>query len=235
MNAIGIQGRRILLVEDDLSIADLIRVGLGKRNATMDHAATIADARRILGTHRSYDALLLDLTLPDGDGATLAEVCRQSGRDIPILMVSAQSDVADRIAGLARGADDYICKPFSIDELIARLEAVMRRFVSRVKHVMKYDDLELDLIRRTIRRADLEKSLSARETDLLAYLMSHPDEVLTKDRILEDVWGDEAIGDANVLHVYANYLRNRTEDGRFPRLIHTIRGVGYVLSRFPPD
>ncbi|MFQ5461516.1 MAG: response regulator transcription factor [Phycisphaerae bacterium] len=225
----------VLVVDDDPEVADAIREGLASLDASMDHVTTIAQGRQRLAQGGSFDAIILDRGLPDGDGVTLADACREAGMEIPILMVTAHDTVQDRVLGLKLGADDYICKPFAVDELIARLQSIMRRARTGQRHILRFHDIELDLVQRQVRRQTLERSLSAREVDLLAYLMTHPGEVLTKDRILQEVWGDECIGDSNVLHVYANYLRNKLEGGLYPRVIHTVRGVGYVLSIDEPN
>ncbi len=224
---------KVLLVEDDPTVVKAVRGGFSEEQVSILHAPTVGDACRLLSRQR-FDAIILDLNLPDGDGATVADACRQAGSDVPIIMVTANDSVDDRIAGLGRGADDYLCKPFAVEELSARLRAVLRRARTSHQHLLRYDDVELDLLARQVRRKEIDKNLSAREVDLLAYLMSHPEQVLPKDRILKEVWGDSADQDSNVLHVYANYLRNKLEGGMYPRIIHTVRGVGYILSRDDP-
>ncbi len=224
---------RILMVEDDESVVQAVRDGLGPGAIELIHAATIAQGKRHLG-QGVFDAVILDLNLPDGDGAEIAVACREAGSPIPILMITAKDSVDDRIAGLGLGADDYICKPFAIEELSARLEAVLRRYRRRGDHVLRYADVELDLLRRSLKRSELEEQLSAREVDLLAFLLNHAEEVMTKEQILKAVWGDDDQQDSNVLHVYANYLRNKMEGGRYSRLLHTVRGIGYVLAQEEP-
>lgn len=225
----------VLLVEDDCAIATAVCEGLARKGIRVHHASTVADGKRRLMESDGFDAIILDLTLPDGDGATIADACRQHDNDTPIIMVTAKDNVEDRIAGLRRGADDYIGKPFAVEELIARLEAVLRRTRPANRHILIYHDVELDLVKRRVRRGDIDTSLSAREMDLLAYLMSHPEEVLSKRRILDAVWGEGSAQNSNVLHVYANYLRNKLEAGRYPRIIHTVRSVGYVLTNTDPE
>lgn len=224
----------VLIVEDDDRVVAAMRTEFRQRRIVLHHAGTLAEARAHLEQPVRFDALVLDLNLPDGNGVALAESCRREGSTIPIVMVTARDAVGDRITGLRHGADDYICKPFAVEELIARLEAVWRRARPARHHILRYEDIELDLLKRRVRRGDMEVALSTRELDLLAYFLSHPDEVLEKERILRDVWGDGAEGDDNVLQVYINYLRNKLEGGRYPRAIHTVRGVGYVLSRHEP-
>jgi two-component system response regulator MprA len=235
MNAAQIIPHLFLIVEDDPQVVATVEQALRQRGDECQTAGTLAEARRCLRQARPFDAILLDLNLPDGNGAELAEECRRSGCETPIIMVTARDEVGDRVAGLGHGADDYLCKPFVVEELIARLQAVLRRANRAVRHVLRYADVQVDLVRRQVRRGNTEVSLSARELDLLAYFMCRPDQVLSKEQLLRDVWGDEAEQDANVLHVYANYLRNKLEQGRYPRLLHTVRGVGYVFSYVEPS
>jgi len=150
-------------------------------------------------------------------------------------MLTAKNAVADRIDGFRHGADDYLCKPFDVSELVARLFAIMRRTHPARRHVIGYADVELDLVTRTARRGDTKVTLSAREAELLAYLIRHSEESLTRDSILHEVWGQEAEDDSNVLNVYINYLRNKIDSNPAERLVHTVRGVGYMLSRREPD
>ncbi len=219
---------RILCIEDDEGVATVVRTGLNERGFRVDYEATLAEGRRRLEA-RKYEAIILDLVLPDGNGLDFAASLRQRGNEIPILMLTAQDAVQDRVSGLQHGADDYLCKPFDIEELAARLSAILRRTSAAERHLLKYADVELDLITRTVRRGTISTVLSVREAELLAYLLRHPEEVLHRDRILGDVWGDEAEGDSNVLNVYINYLRNKLEQGGRAKLVHTVRGKGYVL------
>lgn len=211
-----------------------VRDGLDAALFSVDHAATVSDARRRL-TSRTYDAVVLDLGLPDGSGLDLADWLRISGSDVPILILTARSSVDQRLDGFGHGADDYLCKPFVVEELAARLKAILRRGRSERQHVLKYAGIELDLLKRVVRRSDLEVNLSDREAALLAYLMRHPEEELSRARLVEEVWGDDAEAEGSVVNVYVNYLRNKLERGRHPRVIHTVRGVGYVLSEAGPE
>jgi len=224
----------ILLVEDDPSVVESIRDGFHESGAMIDHAPTIAEGCHKLST-QPYHAIILDINLPDGRGTDIAAACRNAGNDIPIIMVTANDTIDDRIKGLQHGADDYLCKPFAVEELSARLEAVLRRSRPKHRHILKYHDMELDLLRRRVCRNKIQTPLSAREMDLLAFLMTHPEKVLSKENILKNIWGDDEVHDSNVLQVYANYLRNKTEGGLYPRLIHTIRGKGYILSHENPE
>jgi two-component system response regulator MprA len=177
---------------------------------------------------------VLDLTLPDGSGLELAEQVRRAGNRVPILMLTVRDTVRARLDGFRHGADDYLCKPFAVEELAARLRAIHHRARREPGHVLRFGDIELDLLARRARRQDIEITLSAREMDLLAYFLRHPRETLARERILEDVWGAEDYA-SNVLNVYINYLRNKLEGTQLPRVIHSVRGVGYMLSDISPD
>ncbi len=225
---------RLLLVEDDLEVAVAIRDALHNERFVLEHARNVAEAARMLAA-QVYDAVILDLTLPDGTGLSIADALRASGSDVPILMLTAKDTVAERVEGFRRGADDYLCKPFAIGELTARLHAILRRSRTDKRYTLSYRDTRLDLIKRKVTRQDVQATLSAREMELLAYLMRHPEEVLRRERILQEVWGDEAEDDSNVLNVYINYLRNKLERGGYPRIIHTVRGAGYILSARNPE
>lgn len=210
-----------------------IRESLDAEQFSLDTAATVAEARQRLAA-RTYDAIVLDLGLPDGNGLELANSLRAAGNDIPILMLTAQSGVDRRLDGFAHGADDYLCKPFAVEELVARLQAILRRARPERQHMLRYAGLELDLLNRVVRRHDLEATLSDREAALLAYLMRNPEQAFSRSTLVEEVWGDDAEAEGSVVNVYINYLRNKLERSRYPRLIHTVRGVGYMLSETNP-
>jgi two-component system response regulator MprA len=224
----------VLVVEDDARVARTVQRSFIQHQIAIEHVGTLAAARSLLDAGCEFDALVLDLTLPDGNGLDLAWRCRERGLDLPIIMVTARDAIEDRILGLQHGADDYLCKPFAVEELLARLSAVLRRVRPDAEHVLRYGDIEIDLMKRQVRRGELHATLSARELDLLAYFVAHPEQVLEKAQILREIWGGEAEHDENVLQVYTNYLRNKTEQGFKPRVIHTVRGIGYVLSMEPP-
>ena len=224
---------RVLLVEDDPEVAATIRQGLDSKLFALEQAGTLAEGRQ-RATTRQYDALILDLALPDGCGLELADALRGAGIDVPILILTARSTVDARLEGFRHGADDYLCKPFAIEELEARIRAIVRRSRPQSPHLLSYADLQLDLVRRVAQRGALRVSLSAREAELLAYFIRCAEEVLPRARILEEVWGGDAESDSNVLNVYVNYLRNKLEhSGNLP-VIHTVRGVGYLRSTTDP-
>jgi len=225
---------RALLIEDDGEIAQRVAGHLRSCGFAVEHAATLLAGRQAMA-RAACDVLILDVGLPDGSGLALAAELRGGGNNVPILMLTGRQAIPDRIAGLQSGADDYLCKPFDVGELAARLRALLRRSRGPDRHVLRYADVELDLLTRTARRRDLSATLSAREVELLGFLLRHPEEVLARDRLLENVWRDEAEEDSNVVNVYVNYLRNKIERGRLPRIIHTVRGVGYVLSEREPE
>lgn len=225
---------RLLLIEDDPGVAGTVREGLTARRFLVSCATTLAAGRRVLSSRR-FDAVVLDLTLPDGNGLDLAAELRSADADLPLLMLTAKDSIPDRVAGFSHGADDYLCKPFDVEELAARLFAILRRAHSGERHILRYRDLHLQLVTHTVRRKEITVTLSARETELLAFLMRHAEEVLPRDRVLREVWGDDAEADSNVLNVYVNYLRNKTEAGLHPRLIHTVRRIGYMLSEKEPE
>ncbi|MCL6596868.1 MAG: response regulator transcription factor [Firmicutes bacterium] len=220
---------RALVIEDDPQMARIVALEL--RHAGWEvTAAESGRAGLAEAIGHPPDAVLLDLTLPDIDGL---EVCRTLRRvsDVPIVMLTARGDLAERVAGLDAGADDYLVKPFAPSELLARLRAVLRRGRSgrSVPEVLQFADLRLDPARREVRRGETPINLTRREFDLLAYMMENAGIVLTRDMILERVWGWGFAGSTNIVDVYVGYLRNKLDvDGR-PNLIQTVRGVGYVL------
>ena len=167
-------------------------------------------------------------------GMTGVEVCRRlraTGAELPVIMLTAKDEIQDRVQGLDAGADDYVVKPFSIEELLARVRAHLRRNQSDEKEILRFEDLKLNRTTREIFRGDRLIELTVKEYDLLEYLLSHAKQVLTRNQILERVWGyDETMGDSNVIEVYVRYLRLKLEAEGESRLIHTVRGVGYVLK-----
>jgi len=174
------------------------------------------------------DLVLLDLMLPGMDGL---EVCRRlrAVSDVPILMLTAKETIEDRVRGLDAGADDYLVKPFAFDELVARIRALLRRAQPAKPQVYRFADLELDTGTRQGRRGGRTFDLTAKEYELLELFMRHPRQVLTREIIFDRVWNYDFGGESNIIEVYVRYLRQKTEAGGLPRLIHTVRGIGYVL------
>jgi len=218
---------RILVVDDDRKITALLRRALSYEGYLVDLAS---DGKAGLLSARDYspDLVILDVMLPTLDGL---EVCRRLRSDstVPILMLTARDEVKDRVTGLNVGADDYLVKPFALEELIARVQALLRRYDGAVGKIMSFGDLRLDTGRRQAQRGQREIDLTTKEYELLALFLRHPRQVLTRDLILERVWGYDFGGEANVLEVYVSYIRNKLERNSDSRLIHTVRGAGYVL------
>ncbi len=227
---------RILIVEDDAKIAAFLRKGLTESGYRVDHLETAEEGLGAAGLN-DYDALILDLTLPNHDGLWLIEELRKRGGTTPILILSARQSVDDRITGLRTGGDDYLTKPFSFTELQARLEALMRRTrmneedgANRTGPVTRLEegDIYLDLLSRQVRRQGQSVELRPREFALLELFMRHPDQVLTKTMILEHVWNYDFDPQTNVVDVLVSRLRSVIDRDFEPRVIHTVRGVGYA-------
>jgi two-component system response regulator MprA len=178
---------------------------------------------------RRPDAIVLDVAMPDVDGLEVCRRLRAAGDRTPVLMLTARDAVDDRVAGLDAGADDYLVKPFALRELQARLRALLRRTESARGGVLRFADLELDAVAREVRRGERAIDLSRTEFNLLELFLQHPRQVLTRSQIFERVWGYDFGSTSNALGVYIGYLRRKTEAGGEPRLLHTVRGIGYVL------
>jgi two-component system response regulator MprA len=219
--------RRILVVDDDPNIVKVVQRGLGFEGYRVQVAVSGEDAL-VAARENEPDLIILDLMLPGVDGI---EVCRRlrGGLNTPILMLTARDAVRDKIAGLEAGADDYLAKPFVFDELVARVRALLRRAAPDGPEVLRLADLELDTGTREVRRGDRKVQLTAREYELLEFLMRHPRQVLTRDLIFERVWGYDFLGESNVIDVHVRALREKLEAGGEPRLIQTVRGAGYAL------
>jgi two-component system, OmpR family, response regulator MprA len=194
----------------------------------------VPDAAGAMAGMRTADPelMLLDLLLPDEDGLEVCRRLREQGEHIPILMLTARDTVSDRIAGLDAGADDYLVKPFSTAELVARVRALLRRARDdSPAQVRRFDDLTLDTATREVRRGDRTIALTRREFDLLERLLASPGAVMPRERLIMDAWGFSSSVETNSVDVYVGYLRRKLEEGGEPRLIHTVRGAGYVLRR----
>ncbi|MFQ5408417.1 MAG: response regulator transcription factor [Anaerolineales bacterium] len=219
--------QRILVIEDEHKISDFLRRGLSYEGYQVDIAA---DGLTGLGLARDHapDIVILDWMLPGMDGL---EVCRRlrSGGSVPILILTARDAVTDKVEGLDAGADDYMVKPFDFDELLARLRALLRRAQPAQPEVLHFADLRLDTGTRQAFRSERAIDLTAKEYELLELFMRNPRQVLTRDLIFDRVWNYDFGGESNIIEVYVRYLRQKTESRDEPRLIHTVRGVGYVL------
>ena len=224
---------RVLVVEDEVKMAGLLRRALEEEGYAVDVAGRGEDGLW-LGTENPYDAVLLDVMLPDGDGFDVCRRLRAAGRWSPVLMLTARDAVADRVAGLDAGADDYLTKPFSLAELLARLRALIRRGAVERPAALRAGDLTLDPTTHEVRRAGTPLDLTAREFALLEYLMRHPGEVLSRTRLIEHVWDFAYDGDSNVVDVYVGYLRNKIDRPFGLDSIETVRGSGYRLRSDAP-
>ncbi len=219
---------RILVIDDDPAVNASLERALRLEGYEVQTAASGSQGLEALALSPP-DAVVLDLGLPDIDGLEVCKRMRAAHDDTPVLMLTARDAVHDRVQGLDAGADDYVVKPFALAELLARLRALLRRRSGEAGELLRFGDLELDLGTREARRAGRSFSLTRIEFDLLELFLRHPRQVLTRDLILERVWGYDFDSGTNSLAVYVGYLRRKTEEGGEPRLIHTVRGVGYVL------
>jgi two-component system response regulator MprA len=230
---------RILVVDDDRAVRESLRRSLQFNGYQVEVASDGQQALDSIVGSRP-DAMVLDVMMPRLDGLQVCRQLRSSGDDLPILVLTARDLVSDRVAGLDAGADDYLPKPFALEELLARLRALLRRTAAdaaaaeKAEPSLKFADLELDPGTREVRRGDRSMSLTRTEFSLLELLLTHPKQVLTRSRILEEVWGYDFPTSGNALEVYVGYLRRKTEAEGEQRLIHTVRGVGYVLRETPP-
>ncbi|GAA2680642.1 MULTISPECIES: response regulator transcription factor [Actinosynnema] len=227
---------RILVVDDDRAVRESLRRSLQFNGYQVDLAGDGQQALESVLSQRP-DAMVLDVMMPRLDGLEVCRRLRSTGDDLPILVLTARDAVSDRVSGLDAGADDYLPKPFALEELLARLRALLRRTASEVEetaNLLRFADLELDPGTRDVRRGERPISLTRTEFALLELFLAHPKQVLTRGRILEDVWGYDFPTSGNALEVYVGYLRRKTEAGGEPRLLHTVRGVGYVLRETPP-
>ncbi|MFT5207238.1 MAG: heavy metal response regulator [Candidatus Omnitrophota bacterium] len=220
---------RILLVEDEAKIASFIKRGLKEERYAVDMAAT-AEKGLYLSDINSYDLIILDINLPDLDGFSVCKKIRKNSIATPVLMLSARSAVKDRVTGLDSGADDYLSKPFAFEELLARIRSLTRKKTQSYTTVLKVDDLELDRVSHKVKRADREIELTVKEYALLDYFMEHQGQVVTRTMLTEHVWNEDFDSFTNVIDVYVNYLRNKIDKDQKKKLIHTVRGTGYVLK-----
>lgn len=223
--------QHILVVDDDEKITSLLRRSLafeGYEVATANNG--LEGLKQMLSS--DPDLLVLDVMMPQVDGWEVCRRVREGGSSVPILMLTAKDDIQDRVRGLDLGADDYLVKPFALEELLARVRALLRRKSDKLEEQasrLQFEDLTLDLDSREAIRAGRRIDLTAKEFDLLHLLMQNPRRVLTRDAIMDKIWGFDHSGESNVLEVYIAMLRQKTEDGVAPRLIQTVRGTGYVL------
>jgi two-component system response regulator MprA len=218
---------RVLVIEDEDRIRQFLQRGLAYESYRVD-VAPDGPTGLALARENPPDIVILDWMLPGMDGL---EVCRRlrAAGPVPILMLTAKDTVGDRVMGLDAGADDYLVKPFAFDELLARMRALLRRAAPSSPEVLKFSDLTLDTGTRQAFRGERAIELTAKEYELLELFMRHPRQVLTREVIFDRVWGYDFGGESNIIEVYVRYLRQKTEAAGEPRLVHTVRGVGYVL------
>jgi two-component system copper resistance phosphate regulon response regulator CusR len=219
---------RVLLIEDDAAIADFLVRGLREEGFIVTHVPDGLDARHRLETEM-WDIVLLDWWLPGVDGLTLLKEYRQRGSSTPVLLLTARDAVSDRVSGLNSGADDYVCKPFAFEELLARIRSLTRRYDRRNGTRLAYDDVMVDLVAHRAERAGKRLDLTVKEQSLLAFLLRNAGKVLTRTRIYEHVWDEQYDGLSNTLEVHIMELRRKLE-AHGPRLIFTVRGRGYMLG-----
>jgi two-component system, OmpR family, response regulator MprA len=228
---------RILVVDDDPAVRESLRRSLEFNDYEVSVASDGAEALARIPAEQP-DALVLDVMMPRLDGLEATKALRAAGNDVPILVLTARDAVSDRVDGLDAGADDYLTKPFALEELLARIRALLRRHAvtagDESDQPLRFSDLSLDRATREVRRGDRPISLTRTEFSLLELFMLRPRRVLERSFILEEVWGFDFPTSANSLEVYMGYLRRKTEAGDEPRLLHTVRGVGYVLREGTP-
>jgi two-component system, OmpR family, response regulator MprA len=221
-------GHRVLVVEDDGAVRRAVERALTFEGYDVQSARDGSEALAIV-LNESFDAIVLDVMMPIIDGLEACRRIRARGDTTPILILTARTEISDRVAGLDAGADDYLIKPFALEELLARLRALLRRSEGSVAEVMKVGDLVMDTGSREVRRGGNILDLTKTEFDLLELLMSNPGIVIDRDTIYDRIWGYDFATSSNSLDVYIGYLRRKTEIDGSPRLIQTVRGVGYVI------
>jgi two-component system copper resistance phosphate regulon response regulator CusR len=225
---------RILVVEDERKVASFIRQGLAEEGHTVEVAADGSVALDLVQAGPPYDLIVLDLMLPKVDGFAILKAVRSQRVTAPVLVLTARDSIADKVRGLDLGADDYLTKPFSFDEFLARVRALLRRASTPAAPVLRVADLELDPATREVRRGGRRITLTTREHALLEYFMRNAGRVLTRPMLAEHVWGLDFDPESNIVDVYVGYLRRKIDGPGETRLLHTVRGAGYALRAEPP-
>jgi two-component system, OmpR family, response regulator MprA len=220
---------RILVVDDERAVRESLRRALELEGYEIELAGDGNEALYRLESTDDPDAMILDVLMPGVDGLEVCRRLRRTGSKLPVLMLTARTEVEDRVAGLDAGADDYLTKPFALEELLARVRALLRRATDEAGEVVRFADLELNPGTREVRRGERQIELTRTEFSLLELFMRNPRQVLTRSMIFERVWGYDFGFASNSLDVYIGYLRRKTEAGGEPRLVQTVRGVGYAL------
>lgn len=220
---------KILIVEDEIKTGDYLKQGLGEAGFTVDLTRDGLDGMQ-MALAEAYDLIVLDVMLPTLDGWQVLQALRKAGQDTPVIFLTARDQVGDRVKGLELGADDYLVKPFSFAELLARVRTLLRRGKTTEPSILKVADLELDLLKRRVQRAGERIDLTAKEFTLLELLMRRQSEVLPRSLIASQVWDMNFDSDTNVIEVAVRRLRAKVDDNFTPKLIRTVRGMGYVLE-----
>ncbi len=219
---------RVLVIDDDPSVISLLKRGLSYEGDQVDTAPSGKEGLD-LARENAPDLVLLDLMMPGVDGLEVCRRLRSADSSLPIIMLTARDATGDQILGLETGADDYVIKPFTFELLLARIKALLRRTEHPAPEALKFSDLILDTGTRTARRGQREIDLTTTEYDLLMQFMRNPRQVLSKEQLLDKVWGYDFEGNYNILEVYVRYLRTKLDGAGEPRLIHTVRGAGYLI------
>ncbi|MCY4513630.1 MAG: response regulator transcription factor [Candidatus Tectomicrobia bacterium] len=220
---------RLLVIEDEQKVANFIRQGLEEEGYAVDHAADGVSGLQI-GLESLHDVIVLDVMLPRLDGLSVLQQLRQANVATPVLLLTVRATIEDKVLGLDAGADDYLTKPFAFEEFVARVRALLRRRAETAPPILQVSDLALDPARRVVSRDGTKIDLTPREFALLDYFMRNPDRVLTRTMIANRVWDYTFDTSTNVIDVYVNYLRKKIDSGHDSKLIHTVRGVGYVMK-----
>jgi len=220
---------KILIAEDEKKVANFVKKGLQEEGYVVDLASNGEDGLE-LATATPYDLIILDIYMPRLDGLTVLKKLREEKIRTPVLLLTVRATIEDKVLGLDSGADDYLTKPFAFQELLARVRALLRRQTESGTNVFRVGDLSLDSVRRAVMRGAQRIDLSLKEFSLLEYLMQNAGRVLTRTMIIDHVWNYDFDNETNVVDVYVNYLRKKIDSGYEPKLIHTVRGVGYVLK-----
>lgn len=225
---------RVLVVEDEVKVARFLRQALEEEGHAVDVAGDGVDAGNLAHLN-PYDLILLDVQLPRMDGLQLAAELRRSGLQCPILMLTSRDSTQDVVRGLNAGADDYLTKPFALEELLARVSAITRRQVGPATGILRYQDLEMDRLRRVVKRGGRALDFSPREFRLLEFFLLNPERVVSRTTLLEKVWDMSFDPETNVVDAHVSNLRKKLEEGDRPRLIQTVRGAGYALRLAEPE
>ena len=220
---------RLLVAEDQKDLNDIITKTLTRNHYTVDSCFDGEEALDYLGM-TEYDAVILDIMMPKKNGLEVLKTLRASGNSVPVLLLTARDSISDRVTGLDAGADDYLIKPFAFEELLARIRAMLRKREGRAQNRCQVANLTVDFDTRTVMRDSVPITLSSKEFSILEYLVNNQGIVLSRDRIEQHIWNYDYEGGSNVVDVYIRYLRKKIDDGFEPKLIHTVRGAGYVLK-----